>query len=385
MKALILAAGKGTRVRPLTYSIPKPMIPILGKPVMETLIELLTAHSIRKIVVNTSYLAPEIENYFRDGSRFGAEMAYSFEGHLEDGRIIDEAVGSAGAIKKIHEHSRFFDETFVVLCGDAIVDLNLTEMLRVHREKEAMVTIALANVPRSEVSSYGVVVTDNQGRVIEFQEKPAVEQARSNTVNTGIYIFEPEVIDRIPSGRCYDIGGELFPSLVAEGAGIYGANIPFQWLDIGKLTDYQSVVQAALCGKINNFRIPGSEIAPKVWAGLNVSVNLSRCIISGPVVIGGSATIEDGATIIGPSMIGPGCVVESGAIVERSVVFDYTRIGSMAEVRDMIISGGYAVSASGAALDLPSTAIDWAVADARTPKNALTWEQEQLVQALREW
>lgn len=385
MKALILAAGKGTRVRPLTYSIPKPMIPILGKPVMETLIELLTAHSIRKVVVNTSYLAPEIENYFRDGSRFGAEMAYSFEGHLEDGRIIDEAVGSAGAIKKIHEHSRFFDETFVVLCGDAIVDLNLTEMLRVHREKEAMVTIALANVPRSEVSSYGVVVTDNQGRVIEFQEKPAVEQARSNTVNTGIYIFEPEVIDLIPSGRCYDIGGELFPSLVAEGAGIYGANIPFQWLDIGKLTDYQSVVQAALCGKINNFRIPGSEIAPKVWAGLNVSVNLSRCIISGPVVIGGSATIEDGATIIGPSMIGPGCVVESGAIVERSVVFDYTRIGSMAEVRDMIISGGYAVSASGAALDLPSTAIDWAVADARTPKNALTWEQEQLVQALREW
>src|SRR6185503_3148594 len=385
MKALILAAGKGTRVRPLTYNVPKPMIPILGKPVMEMLIELLTRHSVRKIMVNTSYLAAEIENYFRDGSRCGAEMAYSFEGRMEAGQIVDDPVGSAGAIKKIHEHSGFFDETFIVLCGDAIIDLDLTELLRFHREKDALVTIALANVRREEVSSYGVVVTHSDSRIVEFQEKPAIEDARSNTVNTGIYIVEPEVIDRIPSGRSYDIGGELFPSLVAEGAAMYGATIPFQWLDIGKLTDYHAVMQTALRGEINNFGIPGTEIAPGVWAGLNVSLNLEQCNIIGPVFIGGSATIEDGATIVGPTMIGPGCVVESGAVIEQSVVFDYTRIGSMAHVRNLIISGGYAVDGSGSTLDLPRSDIDWVVADARAPKQPLTWEQEQLVQALQEW
>ncbi|HVQ40011.1 MAG TPA: nucleotidyltransferase family protein, partial [Pyrinomonadaceae bacterium] len=137
MKAIILAAGKGTRLRPLTYSVPKPMIPVLDKPVMEFLVELLALHGVNQIVVNTSYRAPDIEDYFRDGARFGVEMGYSFEGHIENGIIVDEPVGSAGAIKKIQEHSGFFDEPFVVLCGDAIVDIDLTSLMKVHQERKA--------------------------------------------------------------------------------------------------------------------------------------------------------------------------------------------------------------------------------------------------------
>ncbi|RMG44470.1 MAG: NDP-sugar synthase [Acidobacteria bacterium] len=385
MKAIILAAGKGTRVRPLTYTMPKPMIPIINKPVMEILVEHLARHGVGEIMVNTSYLAPAIENYFRDGARFGVQMAYSFEGRWENGRLIDEPVGSAGAIKKIQEHSGFFDDTFFVLCGDAIIDLNLTELLEVHRRKGALVTIALADVPRSEVSSYGVVVTDDDGRILEFQEKPSVEEARSTTVNTGIYVFEPEVIECIPSGVEYDIGGELFPALTATGAALYGAKMPFQWLDIGKITDYYRVIQMALRGEIRGFAMPGTEVTEGVWMGLNVRADLDRCRITPPVYIGGSATLEPGCTLIGPSFIGPGCVIESGAHIERSVVFDYTRIGSAAHLHEMLVCGGYSVDASGTVIDLARADIDWVIADARMPKRPLSEEQRQFLAMLEQW
>jgi len=385
MKAIILAAGKGTRVRPITYTIPKPMIPILNKPVMETLVALLREHGVRQIMVNTSYLSMEIERYFRDGARFGVEMAYSFEGRLEDGALVDEPMGSAGALKKIQAHSGFFDQTFAVLCGDAMIDIDLTALLRFHREKGAMVTIALADVPRRQVSSYGVVVTDSAGRIVEFQEKPPVEEARSTTVNTGIYIFEPDVLEMIPSGVAYDIGGELFPKLAEEGKGLYGATIPFQWLDIGQVGDYYRVIQMALKGDIHGLKAPGTEVAPGIWFGLNVRADVSACDITPPVYVGGSATLEPGCRIAGPTMIGPGCVVESGACVEKSVVFDYTRIGASAELREMMICGGYAVDASGTVIDLAKSAIDWVISDARSPKQELSADQQQFLDMLLKW
>ncbi|MFM7434698.1 MAG: NDP-sugar synthase, partial [Vulcanococcus sp.] len=177
MKAMILAAGKGTRVRPITHTIPKPMIPILQKPVMEFLLELLREHGFTEIMVNVSHLAEEIENYFRDGQRFGVEIAYSFEGRIEDGELIGDAMGSAGGLKKIQTFQRFFDDTFVVLCGDALIDLDLSEAVRRHKAKGAMASMITKRVPREQVSSYGVVVTDDDGRVRSFQEKPAVDEA----------------------------------------------------------------------------------------------------------------------------------------------------------------------------------------------------------------
>ena len=179
MKAMILAAGKGTRVRPITHTIPKPLIPILQKPVMEFLLELLREHGFDEIIVNVSHLAEQIENYFRDGQRFGVQIAYSFEGSIKDGVLVGEAIGSAAGIRKIQDFNPFFDDTFIVLCGDALIDLDLTAAIKWHREKGAIATIVTKCVPKDVVSSYGVVVTDAEGKILTFQEKPSTDEALS--------------------------------------------------------------------------------------------------------------------------------------------------------------------------------------------------------------
>jgi mannose-1-phosphate guanylyltransferase len=365
MKAMILAAGKGTRVRPITYTIPKPMIPILEKPVMEFLLELLRQHGFTEIMVNVSHLANEIENYFRDGQRFGVQIAYSFEGRITDGELIGEAIGSAGGMRRIQDFQPFFDDTFVVLCGDALIDLDLTAAVKWHREKGAIATIVTKSVPRDEVSSYGVVVTDEAGRIQAFQEKPSVEEALSTTINTGIYIFEPEVLDYIPSGQVYDIGGDLFPQLVAKGAPFYAIPMDFEWIDIGKVPDYWSAIRSVLLGEVKNVSIPGRQVAPGIYTGLNVAVNWDKIEIQGPVYIGGMTRIEDGARIIGPSMIGPNCWVCSGATVDNSVIFEYSRLGSGVRLVDKLVFGRYCVDKTGTAIDLQAAALDWLITDTR--------------------
>ena len=366
MKAMILAAGKGTRVRPITYTIPKPMIPILQKPVMEFLLELLRHHGFDQVMVNVSHLANEIEGYFRDGQRFGVELAYSFEGHItDDGELIGQALGSAGGMRKIQDFSPFFDDTFVVLCGDALIDLDLTEALRQHKEKGSIATIVMKSVPLKQVPSYGVVVTDKTGRIKSFQEKPAVEEALSTDINTGIYIFEPEIFNYIPSGCEFDIGGDLFPKLVEAGAPFYGITMDFEWVDIGKVPDYWQAIQDVLTGQVKGVSIPGNEVKPGVFAGLNVQANWDKIKVEGPVYIGGMAHIEDGATIIGPSMIGPNCSICSGAIVDKSVIFEYSRIGPGVRLVDKLVFGRYCVDKTGSSIDMKAAALDWLITDTR--------------------
>lgn len=365
MKAMILAAGKGTRVRPITQTIPKPMIPILQKPVMEFLVELLRQHGFDQIMVNVSHLADVIENYFRDGQKFGVQIAYSFEGRIEDGEMIGEALGSAGGMRRIQDFSPFFDDTFVVLCGDALIDLDLTAAVKWHREKGAIATIVMKSVPREEVSSYGVVVTDDSGKVKAFQEKPSVEEALSTDINTGIYIFEPEIFNYIPSGKEYDIGSDLFPHLVEIGAPFYGISMDFEWVDIGKVPDYWRAIQSVLLGQVKNVSVPGIEVRPGIYAGLNVAVNWDKVDITGPVYIGGMTIIEDGAKIVGPTMIGSNCWVCRGATVENSVIFEYSRLGPEVRLVDKLVFGRYCVDKTGAAIDLQAAALDWLITDAR--------------------
>ena len=187
MKAMILAAGKGTRVQPLTYDLPKPMIPILGKPVMAYLVEHLAQHGVTDIMVNVSYLHEKIEEYFGEGHQFGVQIGYSFEGHTNDaGEVVPVPLGSAGGMKKIQEFGGFFDETTIVLCGDALIDLDLKSALLEHRRKGALASVITLEVPWDKVSSYGVVVSDADGRIQAFQEKPAQAEALSNCVSTGI-------------------------------------------------------------------------------------------------------------------------------------------------------------------------------------------------------
>ncbi|MBS0018793.1 MAG: NDP-sugar synthase [Arthrospira sp. SH-MAG29] len=365
MKAMILAAGKGTRVRPITYTIPKPLIPILQKPVMEFLVDLLRRHGFKEIMVNVSHLADEIENYFRDGQRFGVEISYSFEGSIEDGQLIGKALGSAGGMKKIQDFHPFFDDTFVVLCGDALIDLDLSEAVKWHKQKGAIATVVMKSVPKDHVSSYGVVVTDEMDRIRAFQEKPSVEEALSTSINTGIYIFEPEIFDYIPSGCEYDIGSQLFPHLVEIGAPFYGITMDFQWVDIGKVPDYWRAIRSVLLGEVKNVPIPGREVAPGIYTGLNVAVNWDKVHIEGPVYIGGMTRIEDGATIIGPTMIGPSCSICSNSYVSNSVIFEYSRLGRGVRLVDKLVFGRYCVDKLGASIDVQAAALDWLITDAR--------------------
>jgi len=385
MKAMILAAGKGTRVRPITYTIPKPMIPILQKPVMEFLLELLRQHGFDQVMVNVSHLANEIESYFRDGQRFGVQIGYSFEGRIEpDGTLVGDALGSAGGMRRIQDYNPFFDDTFVVLCGDALIDLDLTKAIKWHKEKGAIATVIMKSVPKDQVSSYGVIVTDEEGRVKAFQEKPSVEEAISTDINTGIYIFEPEVLNYIPSGQEYDIGGELFPRLVEMGAPFYGISMDFQWVDIGKVPDYWRAVRGVLLGEIKNVSIPGQEVAPGIYTGLNVAINWDKVDISGPVYIGGMTRIEDGAKIVGPAMIGPNCHICSGATVENSVIFEYSRLGADVRLVDKLVFGRYCVDKTGASIDVRSAALDWLITDTRAVPPPMPPEEQQAIAELLE-
>jgi mannose-1-phosphate guanylyltransferase len=368
MKAMILAAGKGTRVRPITYTIPKPLIPILHKPVMEFLVDLLREHGFNEIMVNVSHLAKEIESYFHDGQRFGVEIAYSFEGFVrEDGELQGEALGSAGGMKRIQDFHAFFDDTFVVLCGDALIDLDLSAAVKWHKEKGSLATVVMKSVPREEVSSYGVVVTDADGKIQAFQEKPSIEDALSTDINTGIYIFEPEVLNYIPSGCEFDIGGDLFPKLVEMGAPFYGISMDFQWVDIGKVPDYWQAIRSVLNGEVKNVPIPGKQVKPGVYTGLNVSANWDKIDIQGPVYIGGMTKIEDGAKIVGPATIGRNCHICADACIDNSVIFEYSRIGSGVNLTDKLVFGRYCVDKTGATIDVQAASLDWLIADTRQP------------------
>ena len=379
MKAMILAAGKGTRVRPITYTIPKPLIPILQKPVMEFLLELLRQHGFDQIMVNVSHLAHEIEGYFRDGQRFGVDIGYSFEGSIVDGELVGAAVGSAGGLRKIQDFNTFFDDTFVVMCGDALIDLDLTAAVKQHRANGAIATVITKKVPKEDVPSYGVVVTDEQKRIKSFQEKPSVEEALSTDINTGIYIFEPEIFDYIPPNQEYDIGGELFPKLVEKQAPFYAVSMDFEWVDIGKVPDYWHAVRGVLTREIKNVNIPGTEVAPGIYTGLNVAVNWDKVDITGPVYIGGMTKIEDGAKIIGPAMIGPNCYICSGATVDNSVIFEYSRLGEGIRLVDKLVFGRYCVDKTGAAIDLQAAALDWLITDARNNPSEQELDEHKVI------
>lgn len=379
MKAMILAAGKGTRVRPITYTIPKPLIPILQKPVMEFLLELLRQHGFDQIMVNVSHLANEIEGYFRDGQRFGVDIGYSFEGSIVDGELVGAAVGSAGGLRKIQDFNAFFDDTFVVLCGDALIDLDLTAAVKEHRTKGAIATVVTKKVPKEDVPSYGVVVTDDDGRIKSFQEKPTVEEALSTDINTGIYIFEPEIFNYIPPNQEFDIGGELFPKLVEKQAPFYAVSMDFEWVDIGKVPDYWHAVRGVLTREIKNVNIPGTEVAPGIYTGLNVAVNWDKVDVTGPVYIGGMTKIEDGAKIIGPTMIGPNCYICSGATVDNSVIFEYSKLGEGIRLVDKLVFGRYCVDKTGAAIDLQAAALDWLITDARNNSSVQELDEHKVI------
>ena len=383
MKAVILAGGKGTRVRPLTYLLPKPMVPIVERPIMSFLLDLLKKHNFDEVIVTVGYMANTIEDHYKNGADYGMQIAYSLEGKLEEGKIVPIGLGSAGGLKKVQDYSKFFDEPFLVICGDALIDLDFTKAMEFHKKNGATATVICKEVPKDEVYKYGVVVTDENNKVLSFQEKPKVEEAKSNIINTGIYIFNPEVFDYIPDEGEFDIGGELLPLLVEKGEPFYATAPKFQWVDVGSTKDFYNANIMLVNQEINEVTPYGKEIASGIWAGINCDINLDEVEVTAPVYFGSSVRLEKGAKVIGPSMIGSGSIIKANATVEESVVLGYTKVSPHAHIEKKIIAGKYIINPFGSSVDIEESDMTFLVDDARKEEGAMSEEQKEIMEMIQ--
>ncbi len=365
MKAIILAAGAGTRVRPLTGIIPKPMLPIVDKPVIDFLVELLGKHGVEQVMINVSHLGWKIQEYLKDGSRYGLNIGYSFEGYFYNDELVTEPIGSAGGMKKIQDFSGFFDETFVVLCGDAVVDLDLSSICDKHKKSGAIATIAAKHVSSEQVSNYGVIVCEDDNRVVSFQEKPSKEEAKSTLVNTGIYIFEPDVLNYVPSKSFYDIGSQLIPDLVAREEEVRAVDAEISWFDIGRTTDYLRILKLALTGGIPGFIPGGKELREGIFVGAGASVDASARL-EPPVYIGGACRVGANTLVKGPSILGANSVIGDDCEVDRAVVLDYTSIQDNTSIRGVLVSPDFVIDSQGDASPVEETQLNEKVKDSRT-------------------
>jgi NDP-sugar pyrophosphorylase family protein len=323
-KALIMAAGYGTRLEPLTLAVPKPMVPIVNFPTMQHNLELLKKHGFTDITANIHYHPEQIENYFGDGVKFGVNLSYSFE---------EKLLGTAGGVKLMAETIAKIDETFVVLSSDALTDINLDRLVEFHRRKKALVTVALCRV--TDVREFGVVLQDADERITGFQEKPAPEEAHSDLANTGIYVFEPAILKMIPAGP-YDFGRQLFPRLVAEGAAIYGYKMVEYWNDVGGLDKYVQSNYDAMTGAVR-IGLPGRRHGKSTWIGERGRIAASARF-EGSVIIGDHCTVGQDV-YIKDAVIGDKCTIENGAVIVGSVLWSNVTVGARAEVRDSIVGG----------------------------------------------
>src|SRR4051812_49654633 len=252
MKAVVMAGGEGTRLRPLTSNQPKPMVPIVGKPCMEHILELLRKHGFDDVIVTLAFLPQAIRSYFGDGEGLGLNIEYSVE---------ESPLGTAGSVRLA---SGKLDDTVLVISGDALCDIDLSALLRFHKEKGSSVTIGLKSVENP--LEFGIVVTDEDGRVERFLEKPSWSQVFSDTINTGIYVIEPEVLRHIPPAQPYDWSKELFPYLLEMGRPIYGFVLDGYWQDIGNLDQYRQANFDALDEPVQP-KVPGGRLRGKIWIG----------------------------------------------------------------------------------------------------------------------
>ena len=306
MKAMILAAGVGSRLDPLTRNIPKPMVPIVNKPVMEHIVEMLAHNGFRDIMVNVYYRGELIQDYFGDGKKWGVRIHYSQE---------DRLWGDAGSVKRCED---FFDkDVFVVVGGDDLADIDLRRLVRYHQERKALTTIALSLV--DDPSEYGIALLNERGRITRFLEKPKGEVMFSNSANTGVYVFHRDVLELIPKGVQYGFGNNLFPLLLEQKTRFYGYLTSSYWKDVGNLRQYQEAHHDALSGRVD-IKIPGTEIKKYVWMGENVQID-PTAEIGYPVVIGNNCRIEKDARLLEYSVLADNCVLEEGAVVKQSVLW----------------------------------------------------------------
>jgi mannose-1-phosphate guanylyltransferase len=322
IKAVILVGGEGTRLRPLTSSVPKPMVPVLNKPFLEHVFRHLASHGVKDIILALCYLPDNIQSYFGDGRDFGINLTYVAE---------DFPLGTAGAVKNVSQH---IDSTFLVLNGDVYTDLDITAMVALHKAKGAQATIALT--PVEDPSAYGVVDTDADGRVKCFIEKPKREEAPSNMINAGTYVLEPDVLAHVEPQTFCMFERFLFPLLLNTGQPLYAYPSDAYWIDIGTPENYAKINLDLLSGDV---QIDDS-----------VDVHSSAKII-GPVLFGSNCVVEADVVIEGPAVIGSGCIIKSGSIVSRAIIWPDTHIDRQATVQDCVVSAGCRIEANASVVD----------------------------------
>jgi mannose-1-phosphate guanylyltransferase / phosphomannomutase len=318
VKGVVMAGGEGTRLRPLTSNQPKPMVPIVGKPCMEHILELLRHHDFEEVIVTVAFLPQAIRGYFGDGEALGLKLEYSVE---------DAPLGTAGSVRLA---SSKLDDTFLVISGDALCDFDLTQLVDFHRERGAAVTIGLKSVPNP--LEFGIVVTDSEGRVERFFEKPSWSQVFSDTINTGVYVVEPEVLRHIPTDRPYDFSKELFPLLLEMGRPIYGFTMEGYWQDIGNLDQYRQANFDAL-DELVRLDVPGVRLRGNIWIGEGVDVD-DLDSIEGPAFVGNYCRVGADATVGPHTVLNASVTLRERARTTRSVIDASTHVG-----RSVLIEG----------------------------------------------
>ena len=321
MKAVVMAGGEGTRLRPLTSNQPKPMVSIVGKPCMEHILELLRDHGMTEVIVTVAFLPQAIRGYFGNGESLGMEIGYSVE---------ESPLGTAGSVRLA---AKQLDETFLVISGDALCDVDLSALVAFHKKRGAAVTIGLKSVDNP--LEFGIVVTDDEGRIERFLEKPSWGQVFSDTINTGIYVLEPEVLRHVPSDRPFDFSKELFPYLLDMGRPLYGYVMDGYWQDIGNLDQFRQANFDALDESVR-LNIPGIRIRGNVWLGEGVEVgDLEQ--IEGPAYVGNYCRIAPGATVGAHSVLSNSVTLRERTRTMRSVIDASTHIGRSSLIEGAII------------------------------------------------
>jgi mannose-1-phosphate guanylyltransferase/phosphomannomutase len=306
----------------MTANQPKPLLPVVNKPIMEHVLRLLKRHGFTETVVTVQFLAALVRNYFGDGEEIGMALSYATE---------EMPLGTAGSVKNAQEALR--DERFLVISGDALTDIDLTDLVRFHKENGALVTIALKRVPNP--LEFGIIIIDDDGRVQRFLEKPTWGQVFSDTANTGIYVMEPEVLDHVAAGEPVDWSGDVFPKLLAEGAPLYGYVADGYWEDVGTHESYLKAQADMLSGKVD-IEPEGFEVSPGVWVAEGAEVD-SEAILKGPLYIGDYAKVEAGAELREFTVLGSNVVVKEGAFLHRAVVHDNVFIGPSTNLRGCVV------------------------------------------------
>lgn len=322
MKAMIMAAGLGTRLRPLTQQIAKPMIPVANKPIMEHVIELLARQNVENLFVNIHYQPEAIRNYFGDGREWGVDLTYSYE---------EELMGTAGGVKRLEPFLK--DDTFVVFSSDILTDIDIGRLVSFHKRNNALATVALSI--SADPHLYGVVETDTGGRITAFHEKPDWLTGTA-AVSCGVYVFEPEIFEHIPRDTFYDFGNDVFPKLFESGAPLYAYTHDRYWKDIGRLENYRQGNFDALSGKVPVV-LPGHEVAEGIWIGRDTDVHKSAVFVA-PLCIGNECVVGPNVRIIGPAVIGHGNIIGAGSIIQETVKVAEGSIGSNLAIIGGVVS-----------------------------------------------